>query len=71
MKSRGMPIRGVGEKRTEKISGYIPPSLKQHYEAKVAAHPRKSISDVVFEALEAQAAIEIAHQKIGHRAGRN
>lgn len=59
------------EKRTAKLSGYVPPSLKEFYESLVADHPRKSLSDVVYEALETHRAMVLAQQKVGARAGRN
>jgi hypothetical protein len=57
------------EKRTAKLQGYVPPSLRKFYEERVTA--RKSLSDCVYEALEAHAAMEIAKQSLGARAGRN
>lgn len=57
------------EKRSAKLQGYVPPALRAHYEKKVTT--QKSLSDVVFEALNRQAAIEIAEQKIGSLAGGN
>lgn len=59
------------EKRTAKLQGYVPPSLRAFYEELVANHPRKSLSDVVYEALEEQAAMRIAKQNLGGRVGRN
>lgn len=59
------------EKRTAKVSGYVPPSLREFYEELVADHPRKTLSDVVYEALERNRVMVIAEQKIGARAGRN
>ena len=59
------------EKRTAKLQGYVPPSLRAFYEELVANHPTKSLSDVVYEALEEQAAMRIAKQNLGGRVGRN
>jgi hypothetical protein len=58
------------EKRTAKVQGYVPPSLRAWYEEYIAPHPNKSMSDVVCEALQEYAAIRIAQQKIGGRIGR-
>ena len=60
-----MPPR---EKRTAKLQGYVPARLREYYEQKVTT--QKSLSDVVFEALERQAAIDEAHQKLGGFAAR-
>lgn len=62
--SFGMPMP-PREKRTAQLKGYVPPSLREHYEGKVTG--RKSLSDLVYEALEQQAAIEIAKQKLTGR----
>lgn len=61
----------IREKRTAKMQGYVPPSLREFYESMVARHPRKSMSDVVFEALERNRVMVIAEQEIGARVGRN
>lgn len=57
------------EKRSARIGGYVRPSLRQFYEQVKARHPNKSMSDVVCEALEEQAAILVAKQKLGGRVG--
>jgi hypothetical protein len=59
------------EKRTAKVQGYITDELKQFVEQQIAANPRKSESDVVFEALELKRVISIAEQKVGPRIARN
>jgi len=68
MRNLGMPMP-MREKRSALLKAYVPQSLRDFYEEQIAKHPQKTLSDVVYEALEDQAAMHIAKQKLGGRVG--
>jgi len=59
------------EKRTAQLKAHVPVSLREQYELFVSKHPTLSLSDYVYCVLEEHAAVQIAKQKIGGRAGRD
>ena len=58
------------EKRLAKLQVHVPPSLKAQYELFLEDEPKViSMSDYLYGVLEEHAAMRIAKQKIGRRAG--
>lgn len=58
------------EKRTAQLKSNVPPSLRQQYELFLAEQGNViSLSDYLYGVLEEHAAIRIAKQKLGRRAG--